>query len=145
MARHQVAEFEWETEKQRIHVRTQAACVMPALQPVSAPAAAPVSKSSEPSRTTAPAGAPSPGPSTPSNAKQVLSPFVGTFYSSPSPTSDPYVQVGQMVKKGDVLCIVEAMKLMNEIESDYNGKVVAVLVENGQPVEFNEPLFLIET
>ncbi len=76
---------------------------------------------------------------------KVLSPFVGTFYRAPSPEADSYVKEGQMVKKGDVLCIVEAMKLMNEIESEVSGKVVSILAENGQPVEYGEPLFLIET
>lgn len=75
---------------------------------------------------------------------KVLSPFVGTFYRAPSPEADPYVKEGQTVKKGDVLCIVEAMKLMNEIESEVNGRIVSVLAENGQPVEYGEPLFLIE-
>src|SRR5262245_635515 len=74
---------------------------------------------------------------------KVISPFVGTFYRAPSPEADSYVKEGQMVKKGDVLCIIEAMKLMNEIESEVNGKVVSVLAENGQPVEYGEPLFLI--
>ncbi|MBI3558138.1 MAG: acetyl-CoA carboxylase biotin carboxyl carrier protein [Deltaproteobacteria bacterium] len=76
---------------------------------------------------------------------KVLSPFVGTFYRAPSPEADSYVKEGQMVKKGDVLCIVEAMKLMNEIESEVSGKVVSILAENGQPVEYGEPLFLIES
>ena len=75
---------------------------------------------------------------------KVLSPFVGTFYRSPSPEADPYVKEGQVVKKGDVLCIIEAMKLMNEIECEVAGKVVSCLVENGQPVEYGEPLFLVD-
>lgn len=75
---------------------------------------------------------------------KVLSPFVGTFYRAPSPEADAYVKDGQMVKKGDVLCIIEAMKLMNEIESEVNGKIISVLAENGQPVEYGEPLFLID-
>ena len=75
---------------------------------------------------------------------KVLSPFVGTFYRSPSPEAEQYVKEGQMVKKGDVLCIIEAMKLMNEIESETSGKIVSVLAENGQPVEYGEPLFLID-
>lgn len=75
---------------------------------------------------------------------KVLSPFVGTFYRAPSPEADPYVKEGQMVKKGDVLCIVEAMKLMNEIESEVAGRVISVLAENGQPVEYGEPLFLVD-
>lgn len=79
------------------------------------------------------------------NEKQILSPFVGTFYRSPSPTSQPYVTEGQTVKRGDALCIIEAMKLMNEIEAEISGKVVSILAENGQPVEFGEPLFVFET
>lgn len=79
-----------------------------------------------------------------SKLKKITSPFVGTFYSAASPTSSPYVKEGQSVKKGDVLCIVEAMKLMNEIESDLSGKIHSVLAENGQPVEYGQPLFLVE-
>ncbi len=75
---------------------------------------------------------------------EVRSPIVGTFYRSPAPDADPYVQVGDTVVKGTVLCIVEAMKLMNEIESDVDGKIVKILVDNGKPVEYNQPLFLIQ-
>ncbi|MGE5894440.1 MAG: acetyl-CoA carboxylase biotin carboxyl carrier protein [bacterium] len=73
----------------------------------------------------------------------VTSPIVGTFYRSPSPDAPPFVDMGSEVKKGQVLCIIEAMKLMNEIESEIDGTMVRVLVENGQPVEYGEPLFLI--
>jgi acetyl-CoA carboxylase biotin carboxyl carrier protein len=74
----------------------------------------------------------------------ITSPIVGSFYRSPSPEALPFVEAGTRVNKGQVLCIVEAMKLMNEIESDVDGIVVKILVENGQPVEYGEPLFLIE-
>ncbi len=74
----------------------------------------------------------------------VTSPIVGTFYRSPSPDAPPFVDAGLRIKKGQVLCIIEAMKLMNEIESETDGIVVKALVENGQPVEYGEPLFLIE-
>jgi len=74
----------------------------------------------------------------------VTSPFVGTFYRSPSPDSPPYVDVGTKVKKGQVLCIVEAMKLMNEIEAEVEGNVAEVLAQNATPVEFGQPLFRIE-
>ena len=74
----------------------------------------------------------------------VNSPIVGTFYRSPSPDTSVYVEVGDVVKKGQILCIIEAMKLMNEIEAEVGGKVVAVLAENAQPVEYGEPLFHIE-
>ncbi|MCI0449667.1 MAG: acetyl-CoA carboxylase biotin carboxyl carrier protein [Chlorobi bacterium] len=75
---------------------------------------------------------------------EVRSPIVGTFYRAPSPNAEPYVQVGQQVSKGTILCIVEAMKLMNEIECEYDGKIVKIMVENAQPVEYNQVLFLIE-
>jgi acetyl-CoA carboxylase biotin carboxyl carrier protein len=74
----------------------------------------------------------------------VTSPIVGTFYRSPSPDAEPFVDVGTRVKKGQVLCIIEAMKLMNEIESEVDGVVVRMLVESGHPVEYGEPLFLVE-
>ena len=73
----------------------------------------------------------------------VKSPMVGTFYRSPSPGADAFVQVGQTVKEGETLCIIEAMKLLNEIESDASGVVKAILLDNGEPVEFGEPLFII--
>ncbi|HLR86375.1 MAG TPA: acetyl-CoA carboxylase biotin carboxyl carrier protein [Wenzhouxiangella sp.] len=73
----------------------------------------------------------------------VRSPMVGTFYSAPNPESDPFVQVGSKVANGETLCLVEAMKMFNQIEAEFGGEVVAVLVEDGQPVEFDEPLFVI--
>lgn len=75
---------------------------------------------------------------------EVKSPMVGTFYRSPSPDADAYTEVGQSVSAGQTMCIIEAMKLMNEIESEYNGKIAKILVENAQPVEYNQTLFLIE-
>ena len=78
------------------------------------------------------------------NIHEINSPIVGTFYRAPAPDADPYVQVGDPVSPGTVLCVVEAMKLMNEIESDVSGKIVKILVENGKPVEYNQPLFFIE-
>lgn len=147
MDRHQMADLEWETENERFHLKTQAAClggqsvsysqpvhVAHAQAPVAAPQAAP----------SAVAPAPASG-GLAANQKQVTSPLVGTFYRSPSPTAEMYVREGQVIKRGDVLCIVEAMKLMNEIEAEFPGKIVSILVENGQPVEFGEPLFVIET
>lgn len=78
------------------------------------------------------------------NQKLVKAPIVGTFYRSPSPDAESYVEVGTVVKKGQIVCIIEAMKLMNEIESDVDGKIVKILTENAHPVEFGEPLFAIE-
>lgn len=75
---------------------------------------------------------------------QILSPMVGTFYRAPSPDSPPYVEVGQEVKVDETVCIIEAMKIMNEIKAEVNGRIVKVLVENGEPVEFEQPLFLVE-
>lgn len=94
-------------------------------------------KSSGEGNTTTPAD-------TQADLHEVRSPIVGTFYRSPAPDADPYVQVGDTVSQGTVLCIVEAMKLMNEIESDVNGKIVKIFAENGKPIEYNQPLFLIQ-
>ncbi|MFC0711934.1 acetyl-CoA carboxylase biotin carboxyl carrier protein [Azorhizophilus paspali] len=77
------------------------------------------------------------------NGHVVRSPMVGTFYRSPSPSASAFVQVGQSVKKGDILCIVEAMKMMNHIEAEVGGVIETILVENGQPVEYDQPLFTI--
>ncbi|MFZ8833565.1 MAG: acetyl-CoA carboxylase biotin carboxyl carrier protein [Candidatus Caldipriscus sp.] len=77
------------------------------------------------------------------NIHIVKSPIVGTFYRAPAPGAKPFVEVGSRVKKGDVLCIIEAMKIMNEVKSDVNGVVEEILVENGQPVEYGQPLFKI--
>ena len=96
--------------------------------------------------------APTPTPTASAEAEDIVqdaghaltSPMVGTFYRSSSPEADPYVEVGSSVKKGDTLCIIEAMKLLNEIEADRDGIVKKIMVENAQPVEFGEPLFIIE-
>jgi acetyl-CoA carboxylase biotin carboxyl carrier protein len=130
-----ITEFEWSKGDHRIAVKTQGSGSMPMMY---APAH---SNTSQPA--TAPAAVAA-SASAPTSHKTINSPFVGTFYRSPSPTSASYVEVGSQVKTGDTLCIVEAMKLMNEIEADFTGKVVEILVENGQPVEFGEPLFVID-
>jgi acetyl-CoA carboxylase biotin carboxyl carrier protein len=91
----------------------------------------------------APAPAAAPPPAEP-QGHQLKSPMVGTFYRAPSPGAPSFIEVGQTVTKGQTLCIIEAMKLLNEIESDAAGTVKAILVENGQPVEYGQPLFLIE-
>jgi acetyl-CoA carboxylase biotin carboxyl carrier protein len=92
----------------------------------------------------APAAAAAPAEAEPAQEGQLVkAPMVGTFYRSPSPDAKAFVEVGQTVKKGDTVCIVEAMKLMNEIETDVAGVVKAILVENGQPVEYGQPLFVI--
>ncbi len=104
----------------------------------------------QPAPIAAPAPAPAPAPvpaaepaSAATEGHVVASPMVGTFYRSPSPTSPAFVEVGQSVKVGDVICIVEAMKMMNQIEADHSGTVTAILVDNGEPVEFDQPLITI--
>jgi acetyl-CoA carboxylase biotin carboxyl carrier protein len=110
--------------------------VVPATAPLAgAPATAPAPAA-------APAAAAAEEPAQPGHA--LKAPMVGTFYRSPSPEAKPFVEVGQNVKAGETVCIIEAMKLMNEIESDKAGVIKAILTENGQPVEFGQPLFLIE-
>ncbi len=91
------------------------------------------------------APAPAPAPAAPQQTGTPLaSPMVGTFYRAPSPGADPFVKAGDTVKKGQVVCIIEAMKLLNEVEADMDGTIKEVCVENGQPVEFGQPLFIIE-
>ena len=89
------------------------------------------------------AAAPAPGAAA-AEDHVIKSPMVGTFYRTSAPGAQPFVDVGQAVKAGDTVCIIEAMKLLNEIESDHDGVVKAILVENGQPVEYGQPLFIIE-
>ena len=109
---------------------------------MAAPVAAPAMPAPLPA---APAPAPAaPEAAAPSAANAVKSPMVGTFYRSPSPDAAPFVEVGQSVRAGDVLCIVEAMKMMNQIEADRAGTVTAIHAENGEPVEFDQPLITIE-
>lgn len=140
LKKHELAEIEWEKGSQKIRLRSPEAFQGPAL----APAVHQATATLPPPQVLAPAIVERPIEK-PSNLKEITSPFVGTFYRSPSPESAPYVSEGQAVKPGDVLCIVEAMKLMNEIEADFGGRITDVLKENGQPVEFGEPLFMVET
>ncbi len=134
-----IAEFEWSKGDQKIVVKTGVAHGTVLSNAVYN---APHSNSGPSHSTSAVAVEVAKEPAT---YKKVLSPFVGTFYRAPSPTAPSYADVGKRVKPGDPLCIVEAMKLMNEIEADFAGKVVEVLAQNGQPVEFGEPLFIIDT
>jgi acetyl-CoA carboxylase biotin carboxyl carrier protein len=106
--------------------------------PASAPAAAPAAAPAPASAPTAAAAAPE------ARGTVVKSPMVGTFYRCPSPGAASFVEVGQAVKPGDTLCIIEAMKLLNEIDADASGTIRQILVENGQAVEYGQPLFIIE-
>ena len=133
-----IAELEISEGEERVRITRTAASAQqiyapaPPQQPVAAPAAAQ-------------AVAPAAEPAKPAVAEGhvVKSPMVGTFYRSASPGSKAFVDVGQSVNSGDTLCIIEAMKLLNEIEADQGGVIKAILVENGQPVEFGQPLFVI--
>ncbi len=109
----------------------------PQTAPQSVPAPAPAQSVSVPTEA-------NPTETLPSNVAEINSPMVGTFYRSPAPDADPYVQVGDIVTPGHVLCIIEAMKLMNEIEAEEKGRIVEILIDNGQPVEYNQALFKIE-
>lgn len=102
--------------------------------------AAPAPAPAAPAASAAPAAPAAP----PVRGQQVTAPMVGTFYSGPAPGAKPFVEIGTEVKPGDTLCVIEAMKMMNQIESEFAGRVVSILVENGSPVEFGQPLFVIE-
>jgi acetyl-CoA carboxylase biotin carboxyl carrier protein len=131
-----IAELEISEGEERVRITRTAASAQqsyaPSPQPILAAAVTP-------------AATPTPEPPKPAAAEGhvVKSPMVGTFYRSASPGSKAFVDVGQTVNSGDTLCIIEAMKLLNEIEADQNGVIKAILVENGQPVEFGQPLFVI--
>ncbi len=133
--RYHLTELELEKKGVRIRVRRDATPVVSSLSAESPQ----VQEASSPS--IVPALSP---PTESSDFLTVTSPIVGTFYRAPSPEADPYVEEGVLVRKGQVLCIVEAMKLMNEIEAEVDGKIVKVLVESTTPVEFGQPLFLID-
>jgi acetyl-CoA carboxylase biotin carboxyl carrier protein len=150
---HQLSEFEIEHEGLRLKVRKDQAtgAVLAVTESVRMPAAA----APQPLAAGAPAGASSSGGTGPAAAPAigdpeielavVKSPIVGTFYRAPEPGAADFVEIGTTVKKGQVLCIIEAMKLMNEIDSEYDGEVVSIYVENGQPVQYGERLFAIKT
>jgi acetyl-CoA carboxylase biotin carboxyl carrier protein len=136
---HELTEFEVEHEGLRLKVRKDVAGGPAQGQAAVATATAP-----------APTTAPLPAVTPPTDAAEVelavvKSPIVGTFYRSPEPGAAPFVEIGSSVKKGQVLCIIEAMKLMNEIDSEYDGEIVNVYVENGQPVQYGERLFAMRT
>ena len=132
----------------------------PIIQQIQVPVATPVMQAPVAATAPAPAPAPSPSPSpaaapapapeaeatSEDNSKfiEVKSPMIGTFYRRPSPDKDPFKDVGDSIKEGDIVCVIEAMKLFNEIESEVSGKVVKFLVEDNSPVEYDQPLFLVD-
>ncbi len=130
-----IAELEITEGEEKVKiVKGGAVSVAPGPAPLPAPAA-PEARAAPP----APATEPEAG----QEGHVIKAPMVGTFYRSPSPDAKPFVEVGQAVKEGDVVCIIEAMKLMNEIDADAAGVIKAILVENGQPVEYGQPLFIL--
>lgn len=140
-----ITEFEMDNADEKIIIRRGSKT-----EYVAMPAAAPVAYSMPQSVAAAPAASAVASAAAPAPAQAaetgdtVNSPIVGTFYRAPAPDAAPYVEVGQVVEKGQVLCIVEAMKLMNEIEAEFRCKIVKICKENAQPVEFGDPLFVVE-
>ncbi len=135
-----VSEVEIEEENLRLVIRKHAPVTAP---PQIAYAAAPPPAAGPPLAAAAPSAEPV-AVETPSTGIEVRAPIVGTYYSASSPDADAFVSVGQKVSTGDVLCIIEAMKLMNEIECEVSGTISEILIEDGTPVEFDQPLFIID-
>lgn len=136
-----------ETQEFKIAVKKNLPVVNTTVDAVQAvPQPAPAQAIPEPARPQQAAEAASapPPPVESNNYVEIKSPMIGTYYASSTPESDPFIKVGDTVKVGQTVCIVEAMKLFNEIESEYSGKVVKILVENSSPVEYDQPLFLID-
>lgn len=138
-----ITEFEMESGEERIFLKRGSEPQVVQYQAAPAPvyAAAPHPGAPAPAAA-APAAAPAAAAD--EAGERITSPIVGTFYRAPSPDSPPYVEVGQVVEKGQVLCIVEAMKLMNEIEAEFRCKIVKICRENAEPVEYNDTLFIVE-
>ena len=133
---------ELEVERSGFRLRIGGKIPIAAAGPVAAPASPVLISPAAPPSAAAPVPV-APPPAVGESLHLVTSPIVGTFYSAPSPDADPFVRVGDRVRKGQVLCIVEAMKLMNEIESDLSGEIVEIFPKNAQPVEFGEQLFAV--
>ncbi|HEX5137405.1 MAG TPA: acetyl-CoA carboxylase biotin carboxyl carrier protein [Planctomycetota bacterium] len=140
MNQHDLAEVEIEEEGRRLRLRKTEARI------VAAPAAAPAAPApAAPAAAAAPEAPSAPAPAAPKeNLLTIKAPMVGTFYRSPSPDSDPYVEVGRRVTQESVVCILEAMKVMNEIKAECTGEIVKVSVQNGEAVEYDQPLFLVK-
>ena len=130
-----IAELEITEGEEKVKIVKGGAVSVSAARVMAMPAA--------PAAAPAPPAAPAVEPDAGQDGHVVKAPMVGTFYRSSSPDAKPFVEVGQAVKEGDTICIIEAMKLMNEIEADASGVVKAILVENGQPVEYGQPLFIL--
>ena len=147
MRQHDLSEFELEREGLKLRVRKTATGFAPVTVPVPAPSLAPPVPASPAANSAAsqlPA-APAPVDEPAMDLAVVKSPIVGTFYRSPEPGAPSFVEIGDHVKKDQVLCVIEAMKLMNEITSEYEGELTSAYVENGKPVQYGERLFAIKT
>ena len=135
-----IKEFEYENSEESIYISKVSEVQQVIAQPqYAAPVSAPAQMAAAP--VAAQADAPA---AVTSNGNEIVSPIVGTFYSAPSPDASVYVKEGDVVKKGQTLCIVEAMKIMNEIEAEYDCKIVKIVGQNGVPVEFGETIFVVE-
>jgi acetyl-CoA carboxylase biotin carboxyl carrier protein len=141
---HELAEFEFEQEGVKLRLRKYSAAP-PVLVPAPVPAVAVAAPAAAaPPAGPAPAAADGAGDEVGVDLQVITSPIVGTFYRAPSPEAPAFVELGTRVKKGQALCIIEAMKLMNEIESECDGEIVRIFVENGQPVQYGERLFAVK-
>lgn len=139
-----VGEFEWEKNKEKLRIRMKGHGDTVAQVSYAPPPIAPVSAPVQDEQVVAHSSSTSSKSKSNSNeGKQIISPFVGTYYEAPSPGSPKYVEVGKTIKRGDVLCIIEAMKIMNEIEAEFDGTISEILVKNGDPVEYGQPLFVV--
>ncbi|MBP5243645.1 MAG: acetyl-CoA carboxylase biotin carboxyl carrier protein [Succinivibrio sp.] len=137
-----VSEINLKQGEEELKITREKAVAQSVQTVISAPVAAPVVQAAP--AAAAPAPAPAAAPAAPDAAKLMKSPMVGTFYRSASPTAAPFVEEGASVKEGDTLCIIEAMKMMNQIQADRSGVIKKILVENGSAVEFDQPLFEFE-
>ena len=137
-----LAEVKIKTDEFELSIKKYAESSAPRMVEVSAPAPA-AAPTPAPAAAPSPAAAPAPT-ETPSNLVEIKSPMIGTFYLTSSPDADPFVAVGDTIKTGETVCIIEAMKLFNEIEAEISGKIVKILVTNSTPVEYDQPLFLVD-
>lgn len=144
-----VTEVEIEKKDFKITIKSEAKKSKNSDQPIIVQAAAPVAPAPQAVPAPVPVAAPAPAPAAPAANDEdkyitVKSPMIGTFYRSPSPDKPVFVEVGSQIKPGDAVCIIEAMKLFNEIEAEVSGKIVKVLVDDATPVEYDQPLFLVD-
>jgi len=151
VATHSVTDFEWEHEDEKVRIRRGSGEAAPAIARPAAPAPQPPAEPApaaqpaiQPAAQASPAPAPQPAPTPAANAEEVTSPMVGTFYLRSRPESPPFIKQGDVVDPGQTLCIVEAMKLMNEIQAEKKCRIIDILVEDGESVEYGQPLILVE-